>query len=385
MQNIYLISLVGMQIMACKEPFYPKNVEGNPGFLVVDGFINAGTDSSFIRLTRTASLNDSNTITELHASVYVSDAYGGIFPLTEVANGYYATDHLDLVQNRSYTLNIRSYDGRAYSSDSFPVLRTPEIDSLSWSEDSVGVSIYGYTHDVTNQTKYYRWNYVETWRYTAGIPSTIYWDGSQVLNRAPNDQIYNCWNTDRSTSLILATTQNLTTDTINHQLICQVPAGSEKMSIGYSILANQFALTKDAFEYWQNLKTTTELTGSLFDPLPSQVTGNLHCLTNPKESVLGFIGASTVSSKRIFIFNPDLASWDYRPYYIDCLQPSSQRVGISVLDPARITKLYDYLLKPDHLYTLIDFPNSAVYILAQNYCADCRDHGGTNQKPSFWP
>jgi hypothetical protein len=292
---------------------------------------------------------------------------------------------LDLIQGRPYTLNIKTYDGRTYSSDTIQVLRSPDIDSLSWTEDSVGVSIHAYTHDPSNQTNYYRWEYVETWRYNTGIPSLIYWDGSQVLTRPLDDQIYDCWNSNRSTSLILATTQNLTTDTINHQLICEVPSGSEKMSVGYSILIYQYALTKDAYEYWMNLKTNTELTGSLFDPMPSQVSGNLHSVSNPNESVLGFIGASTVSSKRIFIFNRDLATWSYRPYYIDCLQPNSTRANVSVNDPARISKLYDYLLKPGHLYTLIDFPNSAVYIMAQNYCADCRYHGGTNQKPAFWP
>jgi Domain of unknown function (DUF4249) len=373
-----------MQIIACKEPFYPQNVEGNPGFLVVDGFINAGNDSSFIRLTRTASLNDSSTITELHSKVYVSDAYGGVFPLSELANGYYGTDRLDLVQDRTYKLNIQTSDGRTYISDSFPVLKTPPIDSLSWVEDSVGVSTYAYTHDPTNQTKYYRWTYVETWRYDAGIASNIYWDGSHVLSIPPDQQIYSCWMNHKSTNLILATTQNLTTDTVNHQLISEVPSGSEKISVRYSILVNQFAITKEAFEYWMNLKTNTELTGSLFDPMPSQVTGNLHCLTHPSELVLGYIGASTVSNMRIFVKVTDLTSWHYRPYWIDCVQPSSYRISVSAGDPAKYDKLYDDLLAPNHLYTLIDFPNSAAYIMAPNYCADCRDHGGSNQKPSFW-
>ena len=368
---------------SCREPFYPKDVNGNPGFLVVDGFINAGTDSSFIRLTRTASLNDSNVITELHANIYVSDGSGGIFPLTELKNGYYGADHLDLMQGRTYRLNIQTRDGRVYASDSFPVFKTPDIDSLSWSQDSIGVSVYAYTHDATNQTKYYRWDYVETWRYSAAVPTNIYWDGTQVLPLAPADQVYSCWNNDKSTSLILATSQNLTQDTIGHQLICEVPGGSEKISLRYSILVNQYALTKDAFDYWTNLKANTELTGSIFDPLPSQIVGNIHCVSNPSEQVMGFIGSSTVTSKRIFIANPELETWGYRPYYIDACDPLS-KVTVSPLDPARDEKLYNYLLAPNHLYTLIDFPNSAVYIMAQNFCADCRDHGGSNQKPSFW-
>jgi hypothetical protein len=375
--------MVGFQMLSCKEPFYPENVKGNPGFLVVDGFINAGNDSSFIRLTRTASLNDSSVITELRATVYVSDSFGGIFPLVESGNGYYAAGQLNLSQNRTYKLNIQTSDGRKYASDSFPVMTSPTIDSLSWVEDSVGVSVYAYSHDPNNQAKYYRWDYIETWRYDDGVAAILYWDTalSMVLPRPPSDQIYSCWATNKSTNLILATTQNLRTDTINHQLVCEVPAGSEKMSVRYSILVNQYSLTKEAYEYWQNLKTNTELTGSLFDPMPSQITGNLHCVSKPSEVVLGYVGASTVSNKRIFINRRDL-TWFYRPYWIGC--DGGFRIIIDPNDPARLSKIYNYVLAPDHLYTIVDLLASGAIILAPNYCADCREHGGTNQTPSFW-
>jgi hypothetical protein len=379
-----MFGIAAASILACKEPFYPTNVTGNPGFLAVDGFINAGNDSSFIRLTRTAPLNDSMVITELGANVYVTDGFGGVFPLAEISNGNYGTDHLNLVHGRTYKLNIKTSDGRSYISDSFPVLNTPPIDSLSWKEDSVGVSVYAFTHDPANQTKYYRWDYVETWRYNAGVPTDIYWDGTQVLPIPPDQQIYSCWINHKSTNLILATTQNLTTDTINNQLISEVPSGSEKISVRYSILVNQYAITKEAFDYWMNLKTTTELTGSIFDPTPSQIIGNLHCSSNPAETVLGYIGASTVSDMRIFISNPQLAAWYYRPYWIDCIQRNSYRDTILASDPGLYTKLYNALLAPNHLLTLIDFPNSAYYVMAQNYCVDCRVNGGSNQKPSFW-
>ena len=379
-----MFSVIGAHMLACKEPFYPSDVKGNPGFLVVDGFIDAGTDSSFIRLTRTASLSDSNVIAELRATVFVSDLSGRIFPLPEIGNGYYATDHLDLTQGKYYKLNIQSSDGRSYISDSFPVLNSPSIDSLSWTQDSVGVSVYAYTHDPGNLTKYYRWDYVETWRYDEGLESVFDWNGTDIYLRPPDEQIYSCWGTHKSTSLILATTENLATDTINHQLIAEIPVNSEKISVRYSIQVHQYALTKSAFEYWQNLKANTELTGSLFDPMPSQVTGNLHCVSTPSELVLGYIGASTVASQRIFVNRTELDSWYYKPFWIDCVQPGAYRISIDPHDPANIPRINDYLLGPDHLYTLVDVTPSGVLILAPNYCADCRVHGGTNQPPSFW-
>lgn len=382
--HVWILGLAGLQIYSCKEPYLPPEVKGNPGWLVVDGFLNAGPDSSYIMLSRTRSLQDSSKYPESKAHVMVLGPAGQNFTLQESGVGTYVADHLDLSVYSFYKLRIISADGRIYESDSFPALQTPPIDSLSWQQDSIGVSIYAYSHDPTNQVRNYRWEYVETWKYNTGIDALIYYDGTRVLPITQANQIYDCWNSALSTNLLLASSMNLDEDVINHQLICEVEIGSEKMSIDYSILVNQYGISPQAFDYWQNLRKLTELTGSLFDPTPSQVTGNIKCISNPSEIVLGFMGASTVAKKRIFINNLELSNWDYYPYYIDCLQANSDRQFVSASDPARDEKLYDYLLQPRHLYTLIDFPNSAVYVMAENYCADCRAHGGTNQKPAFW-
>lgn len=382
--HIWILGLAGLQMSSCKEPYQPPEIKGNPGWLVVDGFLNAGSDSSFIVLSRTRSLQDSSKFPESKAHVMVLGPGGINFPLKESGVGTYVTDHLDLSTSTFYKLRIISADGRIYESDSFPALETPPIDSLSWQQDSVGVSIYAYSHDPTNQVRNYRWDYVETWKYNTGIDAIIYYDGMRVLSRPESEQIYHCWSSYHSTNLVLASSMNLTDDVINHQLICEVEKGSEKISLDYSILVNQYAISPQAFDYWQDLKKLTELTGSLFDPTPSQVTGNIKCTSNHEEIVLGFISASTVARKRIFVNNLELTDWGYYPYYIDCLQASSDRQFVSASDPQKEEKLYDYLLQPKHLYTLIDFPNSAVYVLAENYCADCRVHGGTTQKPAFW-
>ena len=49
---------------ACKEPFTPSVTTTNNNLLVVEGFINSGSDSTIIKLSRTAVIGDTNTITK---------------------------------------------------------------------------------------------------------------------------------------------------------------------------------------------------------------------------------------------------------------------------------------------------------------------------------
>jgi hypothetical protein len=47
------------------------------------------------------------------------------------------------------------------------------------------------------------------------------------------------------------------------------------------------------------------------------------------------------------------------------------------------SKIYEYLLATNHLYPFIY--EYGGYHLAENFCADCREHGGTTVQPDFWP
>jgi hypothetical protein len=167
---------------ACKEPYIPPSIKNDNHYLVVNGFINSGNDSTIINLSRTVGLEDS-TISppELGAQVSIQGEFGENYPLQDFGNGEYATGSLVLNQNETYQLQIITSNGEQYLSDSIPVLQTPSIDSVNWVQDStsaaskLGVTIYVNTHDPLNLTRYYRWEYVETWEYHAAYDSYYYY------------------------------------------------------------------------------------------------------------------------------------------------------------------------------------------------------------------
>ncbi len=56
------------------------------------------------------------------------------------------------------------------------------------------------------------------------------------------------------------------------------------------------------------MKGNTENVGSIFGSQPNEITGNIHCVSNSSEPVIGYIGAGRSQHERIFISNSDMPS-----------------------------------------------------------------------------
>lgn len=354
----------------CKEPYISPVIVANNNYLVVDGIINNG-DSSRIVLSRTRNLGDTAISSpESFAAISIVGEAGDVFSLEESAKGIYtgATSALNI--NEKYQIRIITGANVVYESDFVPVQTTPAIDSISW-ERNKNVDIFVSTHDPANQTKYYRWNFSETWEYHSFYDSNLGFANGQVYFRDSSDLLTFCWRSDESNEILLATSANLNEDVINHFRIATVPEGSDKISVRYSILLRQYALTKEAFEYWQLLKKNTEEVGTIFGSQPSQLKGNIHCVTNPTEPVIGFISASTVTEKRAFILRREVYPWPV-------LREDSICVS-KIISPDSISYyLRDTSLSPAY------FVSGGALAIAKNRCVDCRIKGGTTTKPSYW-
>ena len=387
--KIYLIRILLVSIAfasSCKEPYVPpKDLNTTTNYLVVDGILKLGADSTYISLSRTRSYFDSlPSVPELNAVVILVGQFGETIPLYQLGNGLYASANLFMNQNETYTLQISTTDGKQYQSDSIIAQYCPPIDSVSWKQDSTsaeskqGVTIYVTTHDPLNNTRFYRWEYAETWQYrSAYFSNLIYVDNSNSLRlRDSNEMVYDCWKFHPSTELQLASSSKLSSDIIFENPLVFIPVGDQRLGVEYSILVKQYALAEEAYNYWQNLKKNTELTGSIFDPQPSQGVGNLHCISDPSVPVLGYISASAVQEMRLFISYRALNDWNYSNLN-GCAPPLS----MPAYDP---DSLHHYFHEEGYVPTIIfGFPPRVG--ASYNSCVDCTIQGGTNMKPLFWP
>ena len=351
----------------CKDPFTPTIKEVSNNILVVEGLINSGADSTIIKLSRTKLVSDKKTLNpEIGATVTVESESNEVIPLVEKFKGSYVFLGLNLNKAKKYRLRIKTAKNETYLSDFVEVKVSPAIDQVSWKAANDRVNISVNTHDDTNNSKYYRWEYAETWIFYSAFESLYKWDGSAVVKRIlPEEGIFKCWGDTTSSTVILGSTAKLANDVVFESPITYVPFG-EKLRERYSINVKQYVLTKEAYEFWEQLRKNTESLGSIFDAQPSELTGNIHNIANQSEPVLGFISVGTTTQKRIYIDRPEISSGFLIPQPAECLTPSE-------------VKAIDFKQTYQAGFNIPVSDSTA----GSRYCVDCTIRG-KSKKPAFW-
>jgi hypothetical protein len=233
------------------------------------------------------------------------------------------------------------------------------------------------THDPTNSTRYYQWTFDQTYEYRSAESSDYYYDtaANTILLRAADQQVFQCWTDIPPTAIVVGTSAKLAQDVISEFPLVNIPPNSQELSVEYSILVTQYALSDSGYDFLSQMATSTQALGSIFDAQPYQLTGNIHSLSNPAEPVIGYIQAGTVQQQRIFISNLQLQNWAYG---FRC--PMPDRIVPPIPDSI---DFYFGSAGYDPLY--YKYPPGAGWEANQATCVDCRLQGGSTQEPAFWP
>jgi hypothetical protein len=389
-----LYIIITVNLSACKTPYTPEPITASTNYLVVEGLINI-SDSTFITLSRTVNISAKTTVKpELKATITIESNNGGSYPLKELGNGVYAAPNYNLNPVNQYRVRIKTANSSTYTSDFEQTMVSPQIDSISWKTTATALNIYTNTHDPNNATRYYRWDYNEEWEFRSDYDSFFVSDGLTISYRDPDKHVYQCYGGDTSHIITLGTSSQLAQDIINQQLINTIPSSAEKIGRKYTILVKQYALTKNAYDYWTLLKKNTEQLGSIFDSQPSASIGNIHNVNVPSEPVIGYISTGTITTNRIFITKSQLPHWVTTPAYpITAFQCELDTIGrvpgkypwqnqyINWKAPEFIGPLYieipvDAGFNP--VTSGIDF-----WLSARPLCVDCTLRGKTTPPP-YW-
>ena len=361
--------LLVVSFISCKEPYIPPNGSLEKPLLVVDANLEPSNTTS-ITLSRTTNLNDPAVIrTENNAVVTVEGKDNTLFSLINRGNGLY-TGNLNLAVNNEYRLRIKNA-GKEYLSDWVKTIFNPPLDSISWKQEDDGVHIYVNTNDPTQTAKYFRWDYNETWEIRSRYFSEyIFTNGALRRRNFPGEDVSICWKFSPSTGIFLANSTRLQSGIISQMPIVFIPHGDEKLFVRYSIIAKQYALAEDAYNFFEIMKKNTEDIGSFFGPLPSELKGNIHCLTNPEEPVIGFVTSSAATQKRIFIDASQVSNW---LHYYSCEELFVPNHPDSIFQAGSAGWIPVYFSQPMNKY-----------FFTTPFCADCKSRGGINVRPTYW-
>ena len=365
--RLIIILLILINADNCTISYIPK-IGVYDEALVVEGMITDQPGINSIRISKSQPIWKKlypKPITGCKVSI--SDDLGKTYNLKETATlGVYVTDQASFqgVAGRIYTLHIRTtYEPVNLSYESLPMkmIPVPPIDSMYYEKMTIpqssptieGCNIYLNTHDPTNNCRFYRWEYSETWEF-------------HIILDFPNKV---CWITNNPSEILIKNSSLLTENDIKKQPVLSITNPVDRLSVKYSVLVNQFSLNEDEYIYWERLKNTIDQTGGLYDMIPAAIPNNLFCLEEPNKKVLGYFSVSTVSSKRLFIKDKFAGP---NTQYSKCLNDTvftTRPDTVTYL--GTIIKVLSYLVPPGIIYT------------NDRGCVDCTTRG-SNIKPVFW-
>ena len=375
-KNCLVVVIAAVFLFSCRDPYNPKIESSNQSLLVVEGLLNT-KGATFIRLSRSLRLNDTGRVKpELNATLTVEGKDNTTQSLLPQGNGIYASPSLNLILNNEYRLRIKTSNGKEYLSNYIVARQTPAIDSVGWNRDDDGIMLYVNTHDDANKTRYYRWEYEETWEIRSTYLSNYKYVGNGVVvPRGPNENVYTCWKYENFSSIILGSSARLQSDVIYQAPLTFIPKSSEKISVRYSILVRQFSLDKSGYEFYEMMKKMTENIGTVFDPQPTEIRGNIKCVSDTTELVIGYLTVASFNEKRIFITRTEVPGWGFIMDCPDIIVPNKK----DTLDAFFGSGQYSP-------YEAVRNLNMQItgYSSSYPYCVDCTTRGGSTTRPSYW-
>lgn len=378
---------LALLLPGCIEPYMPDAISSKTNYLVVDGFINP-RGSTTIVLSRTFDIaSKAAPPAETRATVYIEEEGGARYTVPEtVVKGTYTSAALVLTAGRNYRLHILTSAGKDYASAYGPAKTTPPIDNVNWRTTADGLTIYVNTHDDANATQYYRWEYEETWEIIPPYSPRYEYRNNRIQDLlTPFPSI--CWGNNKSTDIKISNTRRLMQDVVADYPIRSFSTSNDRLAYRYSILVKQYAQTAEEYAYWDQLKKNTENIGTLFDPLPTQLTGNIRCLNDETELALGYIGTHSLVQRRIFIARSELPrTWPISNGYESCVPPDTLFLYKPSPGPSPEDKLLSTFGSGDILPIDRLYGSSGIigYTAKSRDCIDCRTRGAA-VKPSFWP
>ncbi len=399
---VIFIVCITLFAMSCISPYETTN-KRESNLLVVEGSIIKGLEKQEIKISIASSISNPVSIPVTNCQVKVVDDSGNEFAFSEESEGKYvaAIDDALLSYNSQYKLVFSSPSGENYESDFQQLLQSPPVDSIYSTEEYhlvpdsgrtiKGIQFYADLSAPDDAARYYKWQIEETWEIHAGYQISGLYDGKSVkVTVYPADSLYYCWKSRTADGFYTSSTIDLSHNTLKNIPLHFKLNTSGDLQIKYCATVRQFALTKDAYDYWHKKEMELKGTGQIYANQPEQSKSNIINTGNPEENVLGFFWVSSCSQKRLFLKDP------FKKYVEGgggtC---STLPLFATLTGKALETALLNFILKsrnvpkpPVYIYTVCGMSGCVYYVALTNTCIDCRlnriSGQGTTKRPDFW-
>ena len=270
--------------------------------LVVEGQITNEAPPYTVRLTYTgtygsASGQNPNDQYVNEAQVSLADDQGRSVRFVAKGQGMYQTTDTTFrgQTGRTYSLTATLSDGKRYVTKSEKMPAVPPIDSISARLVQVNnfTTPYQYAYSITTRDpasaqNYYRWTaYGLTVRKSKGVPCSL---GSTAIC------FDNCYTTESTEDINIFSDAAINGNPIQNRAVFQLPIYA---AWPQWVEVQQYGITQANYQFWKLYQQQSSRTGSIFDPLPAPVVGNLINAADATDAARGYFAVTSVTRRRV--------------------------------------------------------------------------------------
>ncbi|MFD0932394.1 DUF4249 domain-containing protein [Psychroflexus salinarum] len=380
---ILLFLFTAIVAVSCVEEI-PLETEGFESAIVIEGTVTNEVKQHQIKLSETYAIATTGPNPLSGADVRVVGNSQHVFEETEPGI-YISRDSFAAESGVDYQLRI-SVNGQDYESESMQLPMTSSIGELEANRITLqgedGVAITLNNQNISGIGNYYRYEYIETFKFTSNMFKTndiIIEDGIAKLVPKLKEE-YTCYQTNQSQDLILANTNSLIEDSVNNLLINFVDSDEPKISNRYSLLVKQYVISREAYTYFEILEKLSN-SDNLFSQIqPGFFAGNISNISNQEEKIIGFFDISSVSTKRIYFNYEDFYDpQNIRPKFVpnSACEVTFPEIGLLIQQIANnAIRWYETPLP-------LPLNQQQPVLVVPRRCVDCTVFG-SNEKPEFW-
>lgn len=398
----------------CIEPFTPDVKEGDE-FIVIHGTVTDQEGYQYAEISRTSAYSNPEYLPLNDCQVSLKDDQGNEFAMELYDAGRYRTwmeqEYLQAGTQYKLEVVLDNGNGKRYESEYDTLLPCPEIDSIYYEyqeivpDDPQGVTegaiqLYLDFDATGDYASNFRWEAEETWEYHSeyllwaiyyGIADTLdeYWLDiyfpDPVREYDLIHSLYTCYKTQDVKELFTYTTHQKSNTKVIGLPLYLVINRQNRLVLKYSILIKQYTLSDVAYEYWSHLQSQSQESGGLYDTQPYELKGNIRCIDDENEPVIGIFSASSVKTRR---FSSKFHMRRASDYCADMIEGWNNVLtylwgGEPGVPPLPGAELPDTPLYLQVFYHGSDIRKDTFAVVDQS-CFDCTLKGGTLTKPDYW-
>ena len=325
MNRSFAILLLVLLTADCVEP-YKFRIENNQPTLVIEAQISNvsynetkdyPSDGRYftVKLSYTSDVINIYNEPAAYASVNLKDDQENSWQYIEEPIGsgthFLNDEYFKADLKRKYKLHIQLVNGNTYESDyeEMPKVIPPKMGDIKFEEttsqtyrieagesvirsaDGVNVSI-SLNKIEQKESIFYRWTFDPTWVFTA------------PLGHSSDPKTYKCWISSKN-YLKNYIMEEGNVGGYKKELFFMETSLNDRIYDKMSILINQYSMTKEYFDFWEEMMSQSQK-GGLFDSPASNLKTNFQCLTS-NSKVSGYFGVVHEQAKRWYFSKQDLS------------------------------------------------------------------------------